>query len=359
VKVSLQAESEKLSRCWMQHESAWLRDYLVPGVEDPRINLQSILSRHFLTESIFGERLHRLMNHECRFGAAMNWLQDLARRGGGTEEYDVVLHALKQQSDNAEGLEIPWFLLEAFGQLPTEVDGLMVPNYIEQFLLTSQAPNVSAIVSDNLSNTFRDLWLQVLSAISDSTQPPPENRITPDSSSTPAARRLSVLEPACGSANDYRFFDAFGLARWLDYSGFDLCVRNIENARVLFPDIRFQVGNVFEIGAPDKAFDLTIVHDLFEHLSLEGLQVAINEICRVTRLGICVGFFQMEEIRDHVVRPLNDYYCNLLSMRRTKEAFAAGGFSAQVIHIGTFLGDQLGCDLTHNPNAYTFLMRAA
>ena len=342
----------------MQHEPAWLRDYLVAGVEDPRINLQSILSRHFLTQSVFGERLRTLMNLEYRFAAAMNWLNELARRGGGAEEYEVVLYALRRRSDNAEGVEIPWFLVETFGQLPAEVDGLMVPNYIEQFLSTSQAGKTPRILQDNIFNTFRDLWLNAFSALSDTTRPPRQNEILQVPLPAPVVQRASVLEPACGSANDYRFFDAYGLGRWLDYSGFDLCARNIENAHALFPDIRFQVGNVFEIDAPDRAFDLCVAHDLFEHLSLEGLQAAINEICRVTRLGICVGFFQMEEIRDHVVRPLNDYYCNLLSMSRTKESFAACGFRAQVIHIGTFLRDQIGRDLTHNPNAYTFLLRA-
>ncbi len=51
---SLQAETEKLARCWMQHEPVWLRDYLVAGVEDPRWNLQSIFSRHFLVRALFG-----------------------------------------------------------------------------------------------------------------------------------------------------------------------------------------------------------------------------------------------------------------------------------------------------------------
>ena len=53
---TLKLESEKLARSWMQHEPAKLRDYLVAGIEDPRINLQSILSRHFLVRSVFGEK---------------------------------------------------------------------------------------------------------------------------------------------------------------------------------------------------------------------------------------------------------------------------------------------------------------
>jgi hypothetical protein len=283
----------------------------------------------------------------------MNWLSDLARRGGGAEESEVVLHALKQGSDNAEGLEIPCFLVETFQQLPRETDGLVIPNYLEQFLAINREKPTSAI-REGAFDTFRDLWRSGFSRISNLA--PGEIAQTHDPKFD--VQRKSVLEQACGSANDYRFFHSYGLVRWLDYSGFDLCVSNIQNALLLFPDVWFRVGNVFEIDAPNKAFDLCIVHDLFEHLSLEGMQIALSEVCRVTRAAICVGFFQMEEIREHIVRPLNDYYCNLLSMERMRELFAGCGFRAQVIHIGTFLRDQLGSELTHNPNAYTFILWA-
>ena len=54
---SLKAESSKLERSWMRHDSDKLRHYLVSGVEDPRINAQSILSRHFLLQASGGEGL--------------------------------------------------------------------------------------------------------------------------------------------------------------------------------------------------------------------------------------------------------------------------------------------------------------
>jgi hypothetical protein len=54
---------------------------------------------------------------------------------------------------------------------------------------------------------------------------------------------------------------------------------------------------------------------------------------------------------------VDEYHWNQLSMVRMKELFAAGGFVAQVLHIGTFLRQQVGCEQTHNPNAYTFLLR--
>jgi hypothetical protein len=67
----------------------------------------------------------------------------------------------------------------------------------------------------------------------------------------------------------------------------------------------------------------------------------------------------MDEVPEHVARPVDEYHWNLLSMRRMKEALAAAGFSAQVIHIGTFLKQTTGADRTYNPDAYTFALHAA
>lgn len=36
---ALEQETEKLAACWMRHEADLLRDYLVGGVEDPRLNV--------------------------------------------------------------------------------------------------------------------------------------------------------------------------------------------------------------------------------------------------------------------------------------------------------------------------------
>jgi SAM-dependent methyltransferase len=327
----------------MRHDPGMLRDYLVAGVEDPRLNLQSVLSRHFIARALTAERFAALMEQEYRFAAAMNWLTALAGRLGDVDEFKVVLYALKRGADNAEGIEIPEFLVQTFAALPAAASGLSIPNYLEGFLAGTQVEAGQARPHQPSLDTFRDLWNQALAA-----EPAPPQPST--------INALSVLEPACGSANDYRFLHAYGLARLVNYTGFDLCARNVENARALFPEVSFAVGNVFEIAAPDKAFDLCIVHDLFEHLSVEGIQAAVTEVCRVTRQGLCVGFFNMDEIRDHQVRPVEEYHWNLLSMGRMRESFAECGFAARVVHIGTFLRQQIGCAQTHNPNAYTFLL---
>jgi SAM-dependent methyltransferase len=334
----LKLESDKLTRSWTRHDPAMLRDYLVAGVEDPRINLQSIFSRHFLLHGLGLDRLSLLMDHECRFAAVMNWLIDLAGGLNDTAELENVLYALKRGADNAEGLEIPRFVLQTFAVLPAVVDELEIPNYIESFLSGTRFPEGKPVLHQPALDTFCDLWRQALNPQLSNSQP------------------LSLLEPACGSANDYRFLNRYGLAPLLNYSGFDLCPANIDNARALFPGVRFDIANVFEIPAEGKSFDLCFVHDLFEHLSLPGMEVAVREICRVTRLGICVGFFNLDEIPEHREQPVEDYHWNTLSMARMRELFARHGFAARVLHAGAFLRQRIGCYQTHNPNAYTFIL---
>jgi SAM-dependent methyltransferase len=334
-------ETEKLTRSWTRHESTMLRDYLVSGVEDPRINLQSIFSRHFLLYGLGLERFASLMEQEYRFSAVMNWLLEIAAQATDAAELENILHALKRKADNAEGLPIPRFVVQTFASLPATEHGVTIPNYVESFL--SAFPTGSDQFHQPSLDTFCQLWNSVLTAES--------SRVT-----LHLSRLHSALEPACGSANDYRFLERYGISNLLDYSGLDLCPANIENARALFPNIRFGVGNVFEIPVPDKTFDLCFTHDLFEHLSLRAMEVAIGEICRVTRRGICIGFFNMDEIPEHREQPVEEYHWNRLSMARVKESFAKHGFAAQVRHVGTFLRQRIGCDFTHNPNAYTFIL---
>jgi SAM-dependent methyltransferase len=359
----LKVETEKLARSWMQHEAGWLRDYLVAGVEDPRLNLQSVLTRHFITRAVSGDRFCHLMHEECRFAAVMNWLAKLARQAGQTDDLAVVLHSLRRASDNAEGLEIPPFILHTFRLLPTHIDGVNLPNYVESFLAGSVVQEGRAQLHEPSLDTFMNLWRTRWSAADTplETDKGVGSRVREEAGSdesTRRARTVSVLEPACGSANEYRFLERCGLPPRMQYAGFDLCAKNVDNARALFPGVQFSVGNVFEIPAAAKSFDLCCVQDLFEHLSLEALPIAISEVCRVTREGLCLGFFNLDEIREHVARPMEDYHWNTLSLARLKEEFALHGFAAQAIQIGSFLQQEFGCHYTHNPNAYTLLLRA-
>lgn len=336
---ALQRETERLTRSWSRHDAAMLRDYLVAGVEDPRLNVQSILTRHFLLHAFFGERFAELMEAELRFAVAMNWLLQTAREITGAEEWRAIAAGLDAGADNAEGIALPGFLRSTRTRLPAKACGQNVPDYLAAFLREAEAGQGGDGFSPFVLDTFMVLWRTALAA------------------ETPQGRP-AVLEPACGSANDYRYLEACGLARFLDYTGFDLCEANVANARTLFPGARFAVGNAFAVAAPDRAFDYTYVHDLFEHLSPAGLEVAVAEVCRVTRLGLCIGYFQMDEVEEHIIRPVDDYHVNTLSLERTRELFAAHGFTGEAIHIGTFLRLRFGCERTHNPNAYTLVLEA-
>ena len=337
---ALRQETERLQRTWMTRDPAHLDSYLVSGPEDPRLNLQSLFSRHFLLRQLAGKVWDDLMSRECRFAAAMNWLTECARTEGDTEALAAVRHALEQDSDNAEGILVPTFLRRIFRQLPGDVCGLPVPNYITEFLEHTAFVSGKPILPYAGIDTFARLWQKALAR-----EP-----------AKPSATRLKVLEPACGSANDFRALHAFGIAERIDYTGFDLCETNIANARRLFPETRFQVGNIFEIPAPDREFDLCFMQDIFEHLSLAGLERALEEVCRVTRLGLCVGFFNLDDIPAHIERPYEEYHWNTLSVEQIRKAFLKRGFACRIRNVGAFLQEELGCEQTHNPNACTFLL---
>lgn len=325
------AETEKLTTSWTHYEPGMLATYLVSGVEDPRINIQSILTRDFLLHALFGERFAALKREELRFANVMNWLLKYLGKKPVTEEIPVLVHALENGAQNAEGVEIPFDVLKTFQGLPRIADGLNIPNYVRE-LLSAYASDIER--ADAVKNIFADRWAALLAK--------------------EQADTISAIEPACGSANDYRFLKSFGLAKFLDYTGFDLCQKNVENARAMFPDAHFVTGNVLGIDSRDKSFDYCVVHDLLEHLSIDAMEQAVNEMCRVTRHGICVGFFQMDEIPNHLVRPVSDYHVNRLSMEKVQEIFQSHGAHVEVIHIQTFLRMCLNCTDTHNPYAYTF-----
>src|SRR5437016_348390 len=112
--AELLRETELLQRSWMQHDSATLRNYLVSDVEDPRINIQSILSRHFVLEQLAGTRFAALREQELRFALVMNWLLGLSKASIASEDLQGILFGLRRGADNAEGTQVPGFVTQAF-----------------------------------------------------------------------------------------------------------------------------------------------------------------------------------------------------------------------------------------------------
>ena len=342
--ASLRDEATRLAQAWMRHEAGMLQDYLVQDVEDPRLNVQSILTRHFLIEQLFGERFAGLQEQELRFALAANWLLSLLRRSAGADDFAAVFHALQQGADNAEGTEIPAYIRQTFAAFPSgpgagEPDSMAIaiPNYFAQFLTETAFNQSPPRLPPRALDTFAEVWPQALT--------------------TAESGRLKILELACGSANDYRALAASGLARRLDYTGLDLCEKNVTNARNLFPGIDFAVGNAFALEASDLSFDCAFAHDLYEHLSISAMETALAELGRVTRSAFSLGFFNMHEEDDHVVQPVEEYHWNTLSLPRVRTLLEEKGFSVQAIHLDTYLTWRFGCDQTHNKNAYTLVGR--
>ena len=328
MKVSFKVETEKLKGNWQKHKRSVLRDYLVKDVEDPRINVQSILTRHWLVKQLFGQKLDELMEHEIRFALVMNWLLKLLKKNIKTSHLKAIFYSLIEKQKDAEGIEIPSYISDTFSSL-------CMPNYICDALSIPESDSSYGIIPEYLLSTFSRIWKEMLVE--------------------EQHKKITVLEPACGSANDYRFIDSFGIARFLDYTGFDLCEKNIRNAKMMFPEINFDMGNVIEIEAEENCFDFCFVHDLFEHLSIEAMERAISEICRVAGRGVCIGFFNMHDGGEHLVKSVNSYYWNKLSRDAITKLLRKKFSDVEIINIDVFLSSEYNyCD-THNRDAYILI----
>jgi len=322
-------ETEKLRQSWSKYDHATLRDYLVKDVEDPRINVQSILTRHWLIKQLFGNKFNDLMEHELRFSLVMNWLLKLIKNNSRTNQLQAILDALICGNNNADGIIIPSYISDTFSLLS-------IPNYICDAFNLPFVEDSNSIIPEYIISTFARIWKELLV--------------------NEKAQKISVLEPACGSANDYRFLDAFCVSNFIDYTGFDLCEKNVRNAGRMFPKVDFKNDNILDISAEDNSYDYCFVHDLFEHLSLEAMEIAISEICRVTRHGICMNFFNMYNGDKHIVKVVDSYHWNKLSIEEIKIILEKIVSNMKIIHIDSFLASTYGYNDTHNKNAYTFII---
>ncbi len=332
-------ETADLVRSWGKHDRDVLRDYLVRDVEDPRINMQSVLTRHFLLERVLPGRFGQLKEHELCFAIAANWLLGIRKDASLAAMHDEILCALLAgPEEQPEGLDIPGWMRDLFASLPAEADGLEVPDYISDVLVPPPPGHADEPpLPDHVAATMHALFRRALAG---------EPNVPAD--------RPTVLEPACGSANDYRYLDAFGIAELIDYTGFDLCEKNIENAHEMFPAIDFRPGNVLDIEADEKAFEICVVHDLFEHLSVEAMGRAVAEVCRVTGRSILAHFFQMHDEPEHLVRTHEDYHWNRLSLAKVVGLFDAAGFElVRAVSIADLVAGRFKGAKTHNQHACT------
>jgi len=326
-------ESNRLRAAWTQYDSEVLDHYLVTDVEDPRINLQSIISRSFLIDAIWPNEFTGLIREEFRFSICLNFILMVLKTRDLQAGRQPLLDALIDGQDACGDVKIPSYLRRCFELISREKQEL--PDYISHTLI-DPISDENGWLPDSALSTFEQIWHSVLCHRE--------------------ANSISVLEPACGSANDYRYLHSFGVSKFLEYTGFDICDKNIANARRRFSSVHFKIGKVLYIPSQDNSYDFLFVHDLFEHLSPAAIDIAIAEISSVTRKQACLSFFNMADITEHIVERTGLYHWNTLSLSKVQELLMNSAHDIDVVHIDTFLKDNYDCTDYHNKRAYTFIV---
>ncbi len=297
----LAAESEQLKSAWGQYPAEFLDSYLVHGVENPCFNPQSVTLRALIIDTLFPGQFAGLMAQERLYSAcACTLLLALAER-----RFHHLTEALESDPASAEAQALPAFLRD---------------------LRTKPG---------DLPFTVQSVWLQIFQAAV-ARQPgfiSPLEKPWRDALGAHDVNTIKLLETACGSANDYRYFERYGLARAIDYTGVDLSPANIANARRRCPAAAFQEADAMNLPFADRSFDFYLTCDLFEHLSIAGFERALREAVRVTRRGLWLSFFQLEERPDHEIIVDPPYHRNVLSQERTLAFLRDLGCGARVLDL--------------------------
>ena len=153
MKEHLKLETERLTRSWSRHDHGTLSRYLVQDVEDPRINVQSILTRHFLVRDLFGQKFDELMQHELRFALVVNWVMALLKKGTRPGQLHLILDALIDGRASAENIPIPEHVTETFSTLE-------FPNYISDLLMRETSATDDAPIPGRTLSIFEQMKLK-------------------------------------------------------------------------------------------------------------------------------------------------------------------------------------------------------
>lgn len=292
------AEGRVLADHWSRYGRKWLDSYLIQDVEHPAINAQSILVRSFLVDRLFPGRFVTTIEAELHFSACACHVLQQAREGRLREFYDAI-------RDPDQDPMLPDFLRKDFRAARGGGFDLVQ-------LVTDLASRITLGFEDFLS-PFQSIWQGHLQGLT--------------------ACRPRLIEMGCGSANDYRFWNSFGIASHLDYVGIDVCAANIRNAKLRFSDTHFAVGDVCSLEEADRSFDVVVGFDVLEHLSPDGLDTALREIERLSRDEIWLSLFSARDIVEHDYLPVEDYHWNTLSLSALSHHLGSAGYITEIVPI--------------------------
>lgn len=280
---------------WSRHGREYLDSYLIQEVEHPAINPQSVLIRAFLIDRLFPGKFTDLVDEELYYAACACFALLGQREGWFPELFATAI-------DENQDEELPAFLQRAYHEQHTR-----------RFTIKGLFEEIAKCLTLGFSffeSPFEDAWREVLKEAA---------------KASPSPASIKCLELACGSANDYRFLDRFGHAAFLEYTGIDVCPENIENAKARFPEIAFDVDDVTRLDEDEREHDLILAFDLYEHLSPEGLEAALDESVRVAREELWLSFFNLKDIPTHLIEPRGQYYWNQLSLSEVIDSLNRSG----------------------------------
>jgi SAM-dependent methyltransferase len=320
-------EEQNLKSSWDCCPSEYLDHYLVSGVEDPRINGQSILTRALLVDALYPGRFDALITEELRFGAVLSWI--LRQLEKGSTRYEL-LDAI--ESDRPA--YVPEFVCKTYAWL--QDNACPIPDYIAAALSHLDYDMPRHCLSDLALDTFMTIWSEQLRRTSGTT--------------------ISVLEVACGSANDYRFLHKCGLGQSLRYTGIDIAARNIANAKRRYPETDFLVRSILSTEFPDSSYDYLYCHDLIEHLSPAAMERALGEMLRIASTVVVLHFFNAKWSGGHEIVPVRRYHRNRVSMEKVMAFLEDLDARVTCLEIAQWLQEKIGFSGYHNPNAFSLIV---
>ncbi|MBD3267499.1 methyltransferase domain-containing protein [bacterium] len=316
---SFAKENQDLQYTWDRYEAGHLDRYLVKGVEDPRINIQSILNRAYVIDTLWPDTYTGGIYLELRYGTILTWLLKQIESGQSVEDIrgriqnNDVPSVVRETGQWLQGSHCPF------------------PDFIELALDYRNPTQPEFGFSEWVLSLFCDYWKNKLSM--------------------KTSKPIHVLEVACGSANDYRYLVKTGLADLLQYTGMDISAKNIANAKKRFPEVAFIQCSILENGLQDKKFHYAYVFDLFEHLSPRACLFAMDELIRVTCNEIWIHLFNAHFGPEDLICKKEFYYWNALSVPRLQAYLTTKVKSLDCVVITDFLHDKFGFDEYYNPHA--------
>jgi len=316
------AEGHQLGLHWSCYGPKYLDSYLIQNVEHPAINPQSVLTRAFVVDRLVSARFETIIEDELLFAAcACHALQQHSK--GRLSE---LLKCIQQEPPHAE---LPRFLSPDFlSRQRCHID-------LKQLIMTLGA--CITLGFDWMQSPFEKIWSRALADIK------------------PAGERM--LEVGCGSANDYRFWDRYGIARLIDYTGIDVCATNVSNAQTRFPNARFRLGDACSIDEADGTFKVVFCFDLLEHLSEQAIGAAMSEFERLSQDEIWISTFNAGPFANHQIRPVDGYHWNTLSLCELSQHLNDAGFAPEIVSVSAEL-ERRFCGYHHyNQNAYILIGR--